>query len=208
MNTVRPSQLQQMGAIATLALAIIASPPVACGQTVLRTKFTPPVVPSTFTQAVRFEAQISGNPASVAFNYNGVDRPMSDDGTNGDPVAMDGWWTILFTANEILSKNTAVRVFRPFIGLLKPAGGGSFNVVAECWTPTIGLPEVRPIDATGQETDYIANYVGTAAQITSFNASVWAQRFYQTHGDKYDFLNMVRVAGAIGNRNHFSVKNT
>src|SRR6185369_2078728 len=56
--------------------------------------------------------------------------------------------------------------------------------------------------------DYVANYVGTAAQITNFNPSFWANRFYQNHGDKYDFLNMVRIAGAIGNRNHFGVKNT
>src|SRR4030095_14349340 len=44
--------------------------------------------------------------------------------------------------------------------------------------------------------------------IVNFDPAVWAQRFYQAHGDKYDFLNMVRIAGTVGNRNHFAVKNT
>jgi hypothetical protein len=107
---------------------------------VTRSWFTPSVVPETQTQPVRFEATVSPNAASVAFNYNSVDRPMFDNGTNGDLVAGDGTWTILFTANEILRKNTAVRVFRPFIGQCKPAGGSSFNTVAEVWTSAIGHP--------------------------------------------------------------------
>lgn len=177
-------------------------------QTMTRAKFTPPVVPENHAGSVRFEATFSTAPTGVTFTYNSSPRTMHDDATNGDVTAGDNVWTLLFTANEILSKNTASRVFRPYIGTCQASGGGAFNVVAECWTSAIGLPQVRPIDATGQETDYVANYVGTASQITSFSPSVWAQRFYQTHGDKYDFLNMVRVAGAVGNRNHFGVKNT
>jgi hypothetical protein len=177
-------------------------------QTLTRTKFTPPVVPETYTQSVRFEATFSAATTGVTFTYNGTPRTMFDNGTNGDVTAGDNVWTLLFTANEILSKNTAVRVFRPVIGTCQRAGGGSSNVIGEVWTSAIGLPAVRAIDATAQETDYVANYIGTAAQIINFDPIVWAQRFYQTHGDKYDFLNMVRVAGAIGNRNHFAVKNT
>lgn len=178
-------------------------------QSITRTKFTPTVVPESYVQPVRFEATFSSTPASGAvFNYNSVARTMYDDGTNGDVTAGDNVWTILLTANDVLSKNTAVRVFRTFLGTCQAVGGSAFNVVAECWTSAIGLTQVRAIDATAQETDYIANYVGTAAQITSFNPAVWAQRFYQTHGDKYDFLNMIRIAGAVGNRNHFGVKNT
>jgi len=173
---------------------------------VTRSWFTPTVVPETQTQPVRFEATVSPNAASVAFNYNSVNRPMFDNGTNGDLVAGDGTWTVLFTASEILSKNTAVRVFRPFIGQCTPAGGSSFNTVAEAWTSAIGLRTVRPINATGQETDYVANYVATTAQLLNFDAKFWAQRFYQTHGDKYDFLNFVHIAGVRGNRYHVGVK--
>jgi hypothetical protein len=176
-------------------------------QNVTRMLFTPPVVPETQIDPVRFEATVTGNPSSVVFNYNNVDRPMFDDGTHGDLVAGDAVWTILFTPAEILSKNTAARVFRPFIGTCKPAGGSVFNVVAEVWTSAIGLRDVRSIDAGGQETDYIANYVATSSQLQNFDQRVWAQRFYVTHGDKYDFLNFVLVGGPRSNRFHFGTRN-
>jgi hypothetical protein len=48
--------------------------------------------------------------------------------------------------------------------------------------------------------------VATTAQLLNFDAKVWAQRFFQTHGDKYDFLNFVHVAGVRGNRYHVGVK--
>jgi hypothetical protein len=182
--------------------------PSAKAQNVTRMLFTPPVVPETQTDPVRFEATVTGNPSSVLFNYNNVDRPMFDDGTHGDLVAGDAVWTILFTPAEILSKNTAARVFRPFIGFCKPAGGSVFNVVAEVWTSAIGLRDVRSIDAGGQETDYIANYVATSSQLQNFDQRVWAQRFYATHGDKYDFLNFVLVEGPRSNRFHFATRNS
>jgi hypothetical protein len=177
-------------------------------QNVTRMLFTPPVVPETQSDPVRFEATVTGTPSSVVFNYNNVDRPMFDDGTHGDVVAGDAVWTILFTPAEILAKNTADRVFRPFIGTCKPAGGGVFNVVAEVWTSAIGLRDVRAIDASGQETDYVANYVATGSQLQNFDQRVWAQRFYSTHGDKFDFINFVLVGGQRGNRFHFATKNT
>jgi hypothetical protein len=176
-------------------------------QNVTRMLFTPPVVPETQSDPVRFEATVTGNPSSVVFNYNKIDRPMFDDGTHGDVVAGDAVWTILFTPAEILSKNTADRVFRPFIGTCKPAGGGVFNVVAEVWTSAIGLRDVRAIDTSGQETDYIANYVATSSQLQNFDQRVWAQRFYSTHGDKFDFINFVLVGGQRGNRFHFGTRN-
>ena len=176
-------------------------------QDVTRMRFTPPVVPETQVDPVRFEATITGNPSSVMFNYNGADRPMYNDGTHGDQVAGDALWTILFTPSEILNKNTPDRVFRPFIGFCKPAGAGSFNIIAEVWTSAIGLRSVRAVDVGGQETDYITNYVATANQLVNFDPTVWAKRFYTTHGDKYDFLNFILVGGTRGNRFHFAVKN-
>jgi hypothetical protein len=185
----------------------MACPHPASAQSVTRWWFTPTVVPESQSQPVLLEAAISPPPASVVFNYNNVDRPMFDDGTNGDQAAADGVWTVRFTPGEILGKNTAARVFRPFIGFCRPAGGASFNIVAEVWTSAIGLREVRPIGADGQETDYIANYVVPTALLLDLDARVWTQRFYATHGDKYDFLNLVHIAGLRGNRTHASVKN-
>ncbi len=177
-------------------------------QSVTRSKFTPPVVPETQANPVLYEATVSGSPASVVFNYNSVDRQMYDDGTHGDLVAGDGTWSIQFTPKEILSKNSAARVFRPIIGGCKPTPSSSFNVIGEVWTSAVGLAAIRPIDANGQETDYITNYVATKAQLLSFDPKVWAQQFYLTHGDKYDFFNFVLIGGTVNNRTHFATKNT
>jgi hypothetical protein len=175
---------------------------------VTRMWFTPPVVPTNYTQTVRFEAAVTENPASVAFEYNGVDRPMNDSGINGDRAAGDGIWTTLFQPGEITNKLTAASVFRPFIGYCKPAGSGRFNIFAEVWTSAIGLAPIRTIDSASQETDYIINFVATTSQLTNFSASFWANRFYSVHQDKFDFLNFVHVAGLRGNRYHFAIRNS
>jgi hypothetical protein len=175
---------------------------------IFRSWFTPTVVPTNFTGMVRFEAEITGDPSSVSFNYNGVNRPLRDDGSNGDQVAGDDVWTCLFTASEVLSKNTASRVFRPVLGTCTPTNAGAFNVVAEVWSAQMGLAQPTHVGATLQETDYVVNYVATKAQLTNFNAAFWANRFYQTHGDKYDFLNFIHVAGVRGNRYHAGVNNS
>jgi hypothetical protein len=175
---------------------------------VFRSWFTPTVVPTNFTGNVRFEAEITGDPSSVVFNYNGVNRLMHDNGSNGDLIAGDDVWTCLFTANEILSKNTPSRVFHPVIGTCNPTNAGAFNVVAEVWSSQMGLVAPTNVSATSQETDYVVNYVATRAQLTNFNAAFWANRFYTNHGDKYDFLNFIHIAGVRGNRYHVTVKNT
>ena len=175
---------------------------------IFRSWFTPTVVPMTHTGTVRFEAEITGDPSSVVFNYNAVNRPMRDDGTSGDLIAGDDVWTCLFTANEILSKNTPNRVFHPFIGTCTPTNAGTFNVVAEVWGLPMGLAATTNVTATSQETDYVVNYVATKAQLTNFNAAFWASRFYTNHGDKYDFLSFIHIAGVRGNRYHATVKNT
>jgi hypothetical protein len=202
-----PSTLRHWAA--PIAIAILHPFAVSAAPNVFRSWFTPTVVPTNFPGPVRFEAEITENPASVVFNYNAVNRQMFDDGSNGDLVAGDGVWTCHFTTAEIVAKNTANRVFRPFIGTCNPAGGGAFNTVAEVWTAAIGLVAViTNSPASSQETDYVVNYVATRSQLTNFNAAYWANRFYTNHGDKYDFLNFVHIAGVRGNRYHAGVKNT
>ncbi len=192
-----------------LALGLFLAPmSVFCQIDVTRYLFTPPVVPETQVESVRFEVTVIGNPPSVVFEYSGADRPMFDDGTNGDQVAGDGTWTIMFTASEILSRNVPSRVFRPFIGFLRVEGGGRFNVFAEVWTSEIGLREIRPVKGGGQQTDYIVNYTATRDQLMNFDRRVWAQRFYQTYGDNFDFINFVLAPGRRGNRNHVHVSNS
>jgi hypothetical protein len=172
---------------------------------VTRTLFTPPVVPENYTQPVRFEATVTGSPASVVFEYNLVDRPMFDNGTNGDQVANDGVWTILFQPGEILSKLTPGSVFRPFIGYCK-VGASRFNVFAEVWTSTVSLPAIRQLDSTMQSTDYVTNFVVPPSEVQAPNLASIANRFYATYPDVFDFLNIVSI-GSSGNRHHVTVRN-
>lgn len=174
---------------------------------VRRMWFTPTVVPETYTQPVTFEAQITEAPASVAFSYNGGDRPMFDDGTHGDHIAGDGVWTIQFTANEILSKLTAGAVNRPFIGFCKPAGAGQFNVFAEVWTSSMGIAPVLARTPTTQQTTHVVNMVVSASELAAPDYAAWAQRFFALFADDFDFINFVEIAGLRGNRFHFSVRN-
>ena len=181
--------------------------PAAAAPSVTRVLFTPPVVPTTRTESVRFEATITENPASVALRVGGVDRAMADHGLNGDRVAGDGVWTIQVPASDILSRNTTSRQYRPVLGSCTPAGGGSFNVIAEVWTPTLGLPEIRGAGADGQWTDHVLNLVGTPAQLTNLDARFWARKLYERFPDRFDFINFVLVGGRNGNRHHVNVRN-
>jgi len=178
---------------------------------VTRSWFTPAVIPETYSDVIRFEATISGNPASVGFEYDGVDRPMFNDGTNGDLVPGDATWTIQFQPAEILSKATPQWVHRPFIGFCEPSGTTARqNVFAEVWTADVGLADVRQIDPTTQETDHVVNIVAFANETQTGTHTHWAQRFYQYYRDRFDFLNFV-YTGAVqrtGNRFHSGVKNT
>jgi hypothetical protein len=192
-----------------IVFAIVGNPLVStAAPDVFRSWFTPTVVPNTYPGPVRLEAEITENPASVMFNYSGVNRPMFDDGSNGDLVAGDGIWTCLFTTAEILAKNSVDRISRPFLGTINPAGAGAFNTIAEVWTSgIIGLVPIKT-NATSLETDYVVNYIATRAQLTNFDPTIWANRFYTNHGDKFDFLNFVHIAGVRGNRYHSGVKNS
>src|SRR6186713_1308282 len=99
-----------------ISLALCGPTASSAAPNVFRSWFTPTVVPTNFAGPVRFEAEITENPASVVFNYNGVNRVMSDSGSNGDLVGGDGVWTCLFTTAEIFARNLPNRVFRPFVG--------------------------------------------------------------------------------------------
>lgn len=193
-------------ALLLLLLATTGSPLLAV-PSVTRTRFIPPVIPLSYTQIIRFEATVTEHPASVAFEYNWVDRPMYDDGTHGDRVAGDGEWTILFQPNEILNMLTTDCVYRPFIGYCKPAVGWRSNIFAEIWTPDIGLVNVEPLGPNAQQTDYLLNFTASTTQLMNFNAPYWANRFYSLYSDKFDFLQFLHVDGIRGNRYHDTIQN-
>ena len=170
-------------------------------------RFTPLVVPDSYALAITFEATTTGSPASVAFEYNGVDRAMFDNGTNGDLVSGDGVWTIQFLPGEIIGKLTPAAVYRPFIGFCKPAGGGMYNVFAEVWTSAIGTASVLARSSTVQQTDHVVNIVVTTSQLQTFNSAALTKAFYAVYPDAYDFLNLVSAAGQVANRHHETASN-
>jgi hypothetical protein len=188
-------------------LACCAPPAAWAAPDVRRMWFTPTVVPETWTHPVTFEALITESPASVAFSYNGADRPMFDDGTNGDRVAGDGIWTVQFSATEILSKVTPAWVNRPFIGFCKPAGGGQFNIFAEVWTSSMGTVPTYVRNATTQQTTHLVNLVVSASEVSTPDYQELARKFYQLFPDNFDFLNFVFVAGVRGNSFHIPARN-
>ena len=81
--------MQRRSIVSALAALLLSHMCTAAVPDIFRSWFTPTVVPNTFTGNVRFEAEITGGPVSVAFRYNSVDRPMFDDGSNGDLAAGD-----------------------------------------------------------------------------------------------------------------------
>jgi hypothetical protein len=175
---------------------------------VVRQRWTPYVIPDSRTEPVLYEVVASGSPESVTLSIDGTAYALHDDGRNGDLAAADGIWAVQLPASVVLAKNRPEWVNRPHIGALRLASqGAAFNVFAEVWTPSIGTAARYPVDA-GQETDYVASYLATADQLTHLDPAFWARRFYATHPDQFDFLNIVMVDGARGNRYHSIVKNT
>ena len=184
-------------------------PPVAATD-VLWQRFTPDVIPHGMDVPVLFEAGLTGpRPASVKMGVGSATLALADDGTLGDRQANDNIWTVQIQARQVLALDEAQYVQRPFVGFLEVAGSGDkFNVFAETWSPSVGQRTVHPVDQGGQETDYVVNYVATTAQMRAFDPAVWTRRFYQTHADDFDFINIVQVAGNRGNRYHRVIKNT
>src|SRR5438046_2787843 len=126
--------------VVVAAAWLIAAPAPVHAPSVSAFWFTPEVIPDTAVQPSRLEVATTGGPASVIFQYNVsgstyVDRPMFDDGTNGDLVSGDGTWTILVPASDIISKVTVSNAFRPFLGFIAPSGTSSkWNVFGQVWT--------------------------------------------------------------------------
>ena len=192
-------------------ILICYSPLLVHGQNVARFKFRPPVIPFDHTEPVLFEALVTGNPTSVVFEYEGIDRAMKDDGTAGDAIPGDEIYTITFQVDEITSKLTDAVVFRPFIGFCKPFQGDSLvqkvNIFAEIWTDEIPMLSVNQLDADFQAGLNIVNIVGQVP-LGDFDARLWAQRFYNFFEDDYDFLNFILIPALRVNGYHFAVKNT
>lgn len=169
--------------------------------------FTPPLVDALQTEPVRLEVEWTGHPGMVTLDVQGKPVAMSDDGRNGDLKPADGVWTLMLPARGMAALNKPERVFRPFISYCKADGRANYNVFAEVWTSEIGLRPGRKYAVDAQETEYVVNFAADKQQLMQPDVRVWAKRFYETHADVFDFLNIVLVGGKRGNRFHSSVRN-
>jgi hypothetical protein len=174
--------------------------------------FTPPVIRWDRAKPVLFEAMISGAVTDVKFEYAGADRPMYDDGTNGDKLSGDNIYTISFPASDITGLLTDEDVFRPFVGFCKLYNGDDIrfrlNVLAEVWTPDIPLVSAKKIDSECQASSHIVNILEDGlSTVTANDAKRWANLFYKRFEDDYDFLNIILHNGYRGNRFHMNINN-
>ncbi|GAB3446442.1 hypothetical protein NX773_21775 [Massilia solisilvae] len=175
--------------------------------TVLRQRWSPYVIPETQAEPVLFEAQVSGKTTAATLTIDGKPYPLRDDGAGGDRTADDGIWTVQLPAATVLAQNKPEWVNRPYVGALRVAGAdATYNVFAEVWTAAIGNAQLYPVDL-GQETDYVVSYLARSDQLASLDPAFWARRFYTTHPDQFDFLNIVLVDGVRDNRHHGMVRN-
>lgn len=194
-----------------LVYFVICSPLQISGQNVARSNFKPHVISINRSEPVLFEALVTGAPTKVMFEYNGLERPMNDDGSNGDVVAGDSIYTIIFQAGEITGKLTDSDVFRPFIGFCIPYQGeiqaGRFNIFAEIWTEEIQLVSFETPDTNVQVSQNIFNIKGQIP-LGGLDPRLWTNKFYEYFDDDYDFFNLIILPSLRGNRYHITIKNT
>lgn len=188
--------------------APIGGGPGATAENVTWDQWTPYVIPHDRTEPVLYEVAISGTVKGQVSIAGDNDIVLRDDGSNGDRVSGDGIWSALIAPSVVLARNTPARVHRPFIGQLKVSGTqGAFNVFAEVSSAAMPVAPVHPVDEGGQETAHVVNYVATRAQLAQPDRNFWARRFYQKHGDDFDFVQVVLVAGRRDNRSYSSLRN-
>ena len=100
-----------------LGALLTGSTPGAWAQSVAWQRFDPLVIPSSYTQPVRFEAAVAGTPTRVTLDLAGGGTiDLHDDGATGDVKAADGIFSVTIPAATILQSVRADDVQRPFVG--------------------------------------------------------------------------------------------
>lgn len=179
---------------------------------VLRGTFTPRVIRYDRLEPVLFEAVIEGNVTKVTFELasNHSELLMKDDGTNGDAVAGDNIYSITFSANQISSRLTESRVFRPHIGFVNLYEGSNrrfrYNVFADVWTSDIPTVSIKQISLDVQFSANLVNIKGDVG-LEGFSPIPWSNQFFNFFNDDYDYFNFILMEGRRGNRYHSDVRN-
>lgn len=189
---------------------LLAPSPSAWAQTVAWQRFDPLVIPSSYTQPVRFEAAIASSPTRVTLDVATGPIELHDDGVNGDLQAADGIFSVTIPAATILQSLRADDVQRPFVGFLNVFFGttNAFrgNIFVDVYTPEIGTPAIEPLGPDAQATERVVNLVDPLFMADG-NVRRVAQAFYRFYGDEFDFLNVISAPSRFQNRTHTIVRN-
>lgn len=194
-----------------LGALLTASTPGAWAQSVAWQRFDPLVIPSSYTQPVRFEAAVAGTPTRVTLDLAGGGTiDLHDDGANGDVKAADGIFSVTIPAATILQSVRADDVQRPFVGFLNVFFGSTSafrgNIFVDVYTPEIGTPAIDSLGPDAQATERVVNVID-ALFMADGNVRRVAQTFYRLYGDDYDFLNIISTPSRFQNRTHTIVRN-
>ena len=194
-----------------LGALLTASTPGAWAQSVAWQRFDPLVIPSSYTQPVRFEAAVAGTPTRVTLDLAGGGTiDLHDDGANGDVKAADGIFSVTIPAATILQSVRADDVQRPFVGFLNVFFGSTSafrgNIFVDVYTPEIGTPAIDSLGTDAQATERVVNVID-ALFMADGNVRRVAQTFYRLYGDDYDFLNIISTPSRFQNRTHTIVRN-
>jgi hypothetical protein len=175
-------------------------------------QFKPLVVRSDRSEPILFLAKVTGSPARVALERNGIESELRDDGTGGDAIPADGIYTLTLQASDVTHNLQPDDVFRPFIGFLNVYQQQTRifrgNIFAEVITEQLPRGAVENRGADAQNTQYVYNVVDTAfvtGQSTDVTRVV--RRFYEDFPDDFDFINIVYALSRFQNRSHSTVRN-
>ncbi len=176
---------------------------------VTKHKMTPAVTAFNATGNVKFEAFIEGAPTRVTLTVGTSNFDYVDNGTNGDAVAGDKTYTLLYPASAYVAALLPDDAGRPFLGFLDLFEGATRvsrgNIVGQVRTAEMPNAAIRSHSTTQQSTNYIFNIVANNSNTNDL--ATYARQFYQRYPDNFDFLNFVLVPGFFGNRFHASIRN-
>lgn len=179
-------------------------------------EFDPIVIQPTRNpaQPVLLRARASGTAQSLVLQYDGGGTlALLDDGVAPDTTAGDGIYSAHLPTPQILSRNSADRNGRPFLGYLRavingtPDPDAAINIFGEVTPPDlpnypVGLRIGAPF--TYKTSSHVVNYVDAAFH-ADHSIEDTVARILPRIGDRYDFVDVLSVQRRYVQNRHHSI---
>ena len=202
--------------VSIVVCGVLATATTASAQTIAYYKFTPAVVPQSYSQPVLFEAEVTGQATRVTLDFQPGQLgtvtvlELRDDGTGGDRRAGDNTWSVQLPVAPLLAARRADDVQRVFAGFVNVFSGSTNvlrgNMFVPIYTTDLGTPSVSRLSQFVQATSRVVN-IHDAAYFVDRSLTRVTREFYGSFGDDYDFLNVVYEPSRFANRTHFQTRN-